>query len=88
MEFVWIFNGGGAFPSGVFSTRDNAEQWIAANHLSGTLTRYPLDQGAYQWAVAAGHFKPKNPRHDTPEFIGRFASGAEHYHYENGTRPT
>lgn len=86
MEFVWVFSGGGMFPSGVFSTRDKAEEWIAANRLTGTLTRYPVDMGAYQWAVAEGHFTPKQPRHGTPEFIGRFADGTVHHHYEGGAR--
>lgn len=28
MKTIWVFNGGGRFPSGVFSTRENAEIWI------------------------------------------------------------
>jgi hypothetical protein len=84
MIFVWVFNGEGTFPSGVFSSRDNAEAWIKNHQLSGTLTKYPLDVGAYQWGTIEGHFKPKRDDQKTPEFIARFAEGHEHYHYKNG----
>src|SRR5687768_5778588 len=52
---VWVFNGtatGFRFPAGVFTDITVAEAWIAHHHLSGTLTWYPLDIGAYDWAVA------------------------------------
>ena len=86
METVWIFTGPKAqFPSGVFGARETAERWIEQNHLSGTLTAYPLDTGVYDWAVANGHFAPKRDDQRSPEFIQRFSSATqEHYHYENG----
>jgi purine nucleoside permease len=85
---VWVFNGGGGFPSGVFTTRELAEQWIERNHLTGTLTAYPLDMGVYDWTVASGYFRPKRDDQKTPHFIARFSSAAqEHYHYENGANP-
>jgi hypothetical protein len=81
-EFVWVFNGGGgAFPSGVFSTREKAEAWIGKNRLTGVLTKYPLNEGAWDWAVREGHFKPTREDQKTPRFIQRFACGEEHYHY-------
>jgi hypothetical protein len=85
--YVWVFNGGGNFPSGVFSSREKAEAWIAANRLSGCLTMYPLDQGAYEWAIETGSFKVRRDDQKTPKFIGKFASGYVHYHYENGDAP-
>ena len=85
MEDVWVFNGGGQFPAGVFSARDRAEAWIAARRLTGTLTRYPVDVGVYAWAVGRGAFPPRRPDQSDPEFIGRFSSASqEHYHYEAG----
>jgi hypothetical protein len=84
LEFVWVFNGRGQFPSGVFSARATAEAWIAAYRLTGCLTKYPLDMGAYEWAVSDGYFKPKRDDQNTPRFIGAFACGREHYHYEDG----
>jgi hypothetical protein len=82
---VWVFNGGGAFPSGVFTDLEIAEAWISANRLTGILTAYPLDIGVYDWAVGGGYFTPKRDDQKSPEFIGRFSSGAlEHYHYEDG----
>jgi hypothetical protein len=88
MDSVWVFNGARSnFPSGVFSQRDIAEEWIRAQSLTGTLTKYPIDVGAYEWAVTRGHFEPKRPDQQTPEFIGRFSDASqEHYHYEDGQR--
>jgi hypothetical protein len=87
---VWVFTGAGArtwYPSGVFSTREKAEEWIAQHGLSGTLTQYPLDTGSYDWAVKEGAFRPMRPDQATPEFIQGFASGYRHFHYERGREP-
>lgn len=86
MDTIWIFNGTKSqFPSGAFGNRETAEQWIQRYGLSGTLTAYPIDIGVYDWALAAGYFKPKRDDQRTPEFIQRFSSASqEHYHYENG----
>lgn len=86
-QFVWVFNGGGAFPSGVFSTRETAEAWINKHGLTGVLTKYPLDEGAWDWAVREGHFKPHREDQKTPRFIQRFACGQEHYHYGDDEDP-
>jgi len=87
MNFVWVFHGSGAqFASGVFSSKERAETWIADHRLSGLLTRYPLDEGAYQWAISQGTFKPKRDDEKTAAFIERFADGSVHYHYEAGIR--
>jgi hypothetical protein len=85
-ESVWVFNGVKSnFPSGVFTTRELAEQWIRKNSLTGTLTRYPLDVGVYEWSLLNGGFTPKREEQKTPLFIGRFSSASqEHYHYEDG----
>jgi hypothetical protein len=90
---VWVFTGersksgtNATFPSGVFSNLQLAEAWIAKHRLSGVLTMYRLDVGAYDWAVENRTFKPKKPHHFTPEFIGRFAGGETHYHYAAGGR--
>jgi hypothetical protein len=43
MKEVWVFHGdGGRFPAGVFAVKEEAEAWIAANKLSGCLTKYPV----------------------------------------------
>jgi hypothetical protein len=85
---IWVFNAARSnFPGAVFSTLEAAEFWIKGHRLTGTLTRYPLDQGAYDWAVSRGYFQASMPEHRSPEFIGRFsAANQEHYHYENGGR--
>jgi hypothetical protein len=88
IESVWVFSGeGGKFPGGVFLSLDAAEAWIAKHGLTGVLTLYPLDVGAYDWAIAKGIFEPKNDHQRTPSFIGKFSSaGQDHYHFENGKR--
>jgi hypothetical protein len=87
---VWIFVGDGArFPSGAFSSRDNAERWIQTHNLSGTLRLYPLDEGVYEWAIRKGAFKSERPQDETPEFIGRFSSAIQdHFHYRTGAEET
>lgn len=85
--FVWLFHGaGGRFASGVFTTQERAEVWIALHGLSGVLTRYAVDAGAYEQAVADRSFRPSQPQHYTAEFIQRFADGSVHQHYEAGSR--
>lgn len=87
MKFVWIFHGeGGRFASGAFSSCEAAEQWIKTHHLSGLLTRYPLDEGSYQWAVANEMFRPKRDDQKSPEFIQRFSDGSVHYHFNQGKK--
>ena len=58
---VWVFNGAtNHCPSAVFENRESAEEWIQANALTGTLTRYPVGQSVYDWAMARGSFTPKS----------------------------
>jgi len=53
--------------------------------LTGTLTRYPVDQAVYNWAIEGGLFTPKNEKHKSPEFIANFSSATqEHFHFEDG----
>lgn len=87
MDGIWVFNGGSSLPSGVFTTHELAEAWIAKHRLEGMLTKYPLDTGVYEWAIGCGAFKPTRPDQAEPRFIGRFSSASlEHYHYESGSR--
>ncbi|VTT97226.1 Uncharacterized protein OS=Planctomyces maris DSM 8797 GN=PM8797T_10509 PE=4 SV=1 [Gemmataceae bacterium] len=81
-----MFNGsGGQFPSGVFSTVEQAERWIATHRLSGMLTWYPLDVGVYEWTIEKKCFIPRKDYQKTPDFIQTFSSAhTGHYHYENG----
>jgi hypothetical protein len=85
---VWVFNGtGGQFPSGVFSTIEKADEWIAKHKLSGVLTWYPLDVGVYEWTIEKKYFLPRKDYQQTAHFIQGFSSAyTGHYHYENGVR--
>jgi len=89
VESIWVFCGSSApFPSGVFTSIDLAEQWIAKYKLTGTLTRYPINIGIYDWAIQNNFFKPKDDKHKTAKFIQQFSSASqEHYHYEDGIKP-
>lgn len=89
-SFIWVFTVAKRhFPGGIFTGREIADAWIAKNRLTGTLTRYPVDVGAYEWAINKGMFRPLKPHESEPEFIGGFSdAGMEHYHYEDGERQT
>lgn len=86
LVYVWVFNGAGSrFPSGIFSRKEIAEDWISINSLSGILTLYPLDEGIFDWAIKKGLFFPTKNNEREPLFIQKFTSASqEHYHYENG----
>ena len=87
---IWIFNGHhNQFPSGVFSTRDNAETWIKQHNLTGTLTAYPFDEGAFRWSLRNDmlNLKPEKIKSKSTDadFIGNFSNiSFEHYHFEMG----
>lgn len=85
-KFVWVFKGLGRnpHPSAVFSERAHALAWINKHGLEGTLTAYPLNISAYDWAIENGSFTPSKPEHDSADFIGNFSHASqEHYHFEN-----
>lgn len=86
LKEVWVFRGDNAvFPSAIFSTQSAGEEWIVSNRLSGTLTKYPLDEPVYDWAIRLGYFTPKQDKQKTPEFIGKFSTASqEHFHYKDG----
>jgi hypothetical protein len=88
ISMVWVFNGFHShFPSGLFIDRSQAEDWITANSLTGTLTLYPVGVGVYEWAIANKLFTPKKEAQTTALFIDKFSSASqEHYHYEDGKR--
>jgi hypothetical protein len=83
---IWIFHGaGGRFSSGAFTTKEKAEDWISRHNLTGILTKYPLDDGVYDWAVNNEFFEIKKEEHLNPDFIQKFTTASqEHYHYEDG----
>lgn len=83
---VWVFHGDGArHASGVFATREDALAWIEQHRLTGLLTAYPLGVGAYDDAVARGHFKPSREHHGQPSHIAQFSPGrTEHVHVVDG----
>lgn len=89
--FIWVFNGCRQFPGGLFTTVEKAEAWIARHGLSGVLTKYPVDEGCFDWAVRTDRHslseKKLAEKREDKEFIGGFSSaGQEHIHYEAGKR--
>ena len=82
---VWIFNGEfSQLPAGVFSTKTAAEAWIRRHGLTGTLSEFPLDRGAYDHAVEEGLFKPKKKHEEEPTFIADFSPRLYHDHWQDG----
>lgn len=83
---VWVFSGaGGYFPAAVFDDLELARGWIAERRLTGTLTWYPTNRAAYDWAVDNGYFEPKDASQTEARFIQTFSSAyQEHYHFEDG----
>ena len=84
-ESIWVFVGESKGVGGVFTTLEKATEWIAHHMLSGLLTEYPVDAGAYDWAVSRGMFRPTKDEHRASQFIGSFASAKmRHHHFEHG----
>ena len=76
---------GGRLTSGVFASKELAEEFIRKHLLTGILTKYPLNIGAYDWAIQEGYFVSDTLKHSTPEFIQAFTTASqEHFHYESG----
>jgi len=86
LQSVWVFNGPRSnFPAGLFSRKELAVEWISKYRLTGTLTLYPIDVAAYDWAISNGHFSPSKDDQRSPAFIEKFSSASqEHYHFEDG----
>jgi len=85
-DWIWIFHGEGAMLStAVFTDFEKAEEWIKKYSLSGVLTKMPLNQSVYDWAVEKEMFTPKTEFHKKPGFIQQFTSASlEHFHYKKG----
>ena len=84
--YFWVFVEEGArLPSGIFSSKELAFEWISEHRLSGLLTAYPKDEGVFEWAQRKGHWKPAKEGRTTAESIGNFTSAyLEHSHFEEG----
>ncbi len=88
---IWVFHGTGAqFASGIFQSVGYAESWIRKWGLSGVLTVYPLDEGAFDWALRTGavDMKPETAekhRRDSTKHQ-TYAWSPHHRHYEKGER--
>ncbi len=88
---IWLFVGTNEdklirkrflFPSAAFRRLEDAERLIRRYRCAGIITQYPLDEGAYDWAVRNGVFKPKQPKHYETPFIETFTDASQpHEHY-------
>lgn len=89
---VWAFKGTRrypGFPSGVFSKLDLAERWIEKYVLTGVLTEYPVDIGAYDWALENNllDLDDEDPNASLSSIVGNFSTAYQrHYHYSDGVR--
>ena len=79
---MWVLNCGDLFPCGVFESKEKAETIIKKHKLKGTLTKYPVNELVYDWAIENKYFNPKDEKQKTSEFIGNFSTAyQDHYHY-------
>lgn len=85
---VWVFHGAnGRFSGGIFSDILQAEAWILKYNLTGVLTKYPVNESAYDWAINNNFFEITTDDQTKPLFIQKFTSAnQEHFHYEDGRR--
>lgn len=86
-EWVWVFNGARAsFPAGVFHSREEGEEAVRRNRLTGTITAYPVGWISFEWAKEHGFYsEPISGRLPTSETIQKYVSERQdHFHYENG----
>ena len=82
---VWVFNGSRqSISSAVFTAKPTADEWIAANRLTGTLIAYPIDTPVYDFAREIGGFKPTELTEQTPQFVGNFCGGLPRFMYVLG----
>ena len=54
--------------------------------LSGTLTKYPVDVGVYDWAIGGGFFTPKRDDHRSPDYAA-IKTPFSRQEYENKNHP-
>ena len=55
--------------SGGCLNRKITGMWIKKYALSGVLSKMPVNQSVYDWAVETGMFTPKSEYQQTPKFI-------------------
>jgi hypothetical protein len=88
MKTVYLFNGSHQrFPSGVFSSKEEAEQLIRQHALTGLLTEYPLDVLPYELAVEMGIVNFTKSWQTSPAYIEGFSNVGRihgHWHYTAG----
>ena len=90
-NYIWIFVGTNtSFPSGIFTSKELAIEWVKKHNLTGTLSLMPLDEGVFDWSVRNDMLtikKEKIPeKSKDPHFIAScFPASLEHYHFENGS---
>jgi hypothetical protein len=81
---VWVFSpieSGTRFPTGVWSTKAKAREWIAECGAKGCLSAYVLDESAYESNVRLGLLNASSESRTTPEFKRVFTTAIEHEHY-------
>lgn len=79
-SFVWVFQCKSA-EAGVFTEFRLAALWARQHKVSGLLTRFPLNQGIYDWAVENDYLTEKQIGHGREGlYLGTF----KHFHFENG----
>lgn len=86
-RLVWMFSSTespSVFPTGIWTSKEKAEVWIASVSASGVLSGYLLDKSAWDSNVRLGLLKLSKPERDTSEFKRKFTTAIDHFHYKDG----
>lgn len=85
-NFIYIFSGEGShFPSGVFTSFKEANNWIMSKKLTGCLNELPINIPLYDWAIQEDFFKPSKEYQKESKFIQNFTCASiDHWHFEEG----
>jgi len=86
---IWLFISD--VPSAAFTSKNEAEQWIQDNKLSGVLTAFPLDKSCFDWAVENDALSVRAEKIEekkaNPQFIAScLPASLAHFHYHNGIK--
>lgn len=86
---IWLFIAD--VPSGAFTDKEEAEEWIIKNKLSGVLTAFPLGISCFDWSIENNALTIRaekiEEKKSDPKFIAScLPASLEHFHYRNGIK--
>jgi hypothetical protein len=78
---VWVVNAeGSGLPCGIFTTEERAREFVGRYGFPCTLSEFPLDESAFEHAIARGFFSPRSDGERSPWFVSQFTPRLQHFH--------